>query len=218
VAPNTLAGVGQPTPGRTAQERRAAADERRERRAGVTDLAIVMEAAGSILAVRPRSVAEMRRRLRHLGYRADLCDQAVDRLSELGYLDDEELARAWVERRDRSRPRGELVLRRELRARGIPDDAIAAALRAREDPVVRTERGDASDRRPEGAGSDESDGASGDERAARRLVERRRASLMRDPDPRRRRQRAYALLARNGFDPDLCQRVAAALGDADAAV
>jgi hypothetical protein len=28
-------------------------------------------------------------------------------------------------------------------------------------------------------------------------------------DPRQRRQRAYALLARNGFDPEVCRTVAA---------
>jgi hypothetical protein len=28
-------------------------------------------------------------------------------------------------------------------------------------------------------------------------------------DPRQRRQRAYALLARNGFDPETCREVAA---------
>jgi regulatory protein len=212
VAPDTEPATGRPTRRRTPQERRAATDERRERRAVVADVAVVMEAAGSILAVRPRSVAEMRRRLRHLGYRTDLCDQAVDRLIELGYLDDEQLARAWVERRDRSRPRGELVLRRELRARGIPDEAIAAALHAREDPTASTVSGDGSHPRPDGASGD------ADEQAARRLVERRRGSLMREPDQRRRRQKAYALLARNGFDPDLCQRIAATLDGEEAAV
>ncbi len=49
-----------------------------------------------------------------------------------------------------------------------------------------------------------------DEVAAGRLLERRAASLRRDRDPRRRRQKAYALLARNGFDPGICARVAAA--------
>jgi hypothetical protein len=33
--------------------------------------------------------------------------------------------------------------------------------------------------------------------------------LERETDPRRRRQRTYALLARHGFPPDVCRRVAA---------
>jgi regulatory protein len=182
-----------------------AAGERRAGRAAVTDISVVMEAAAGYLAIRPRSVDEMRRRLRHLGYRAELCDQAVARLVELGYLDDAEFARAWVERRDRSRPRGELALRRELRARGIPDDAITAAFRGRD------ARGGSWDTDGPDDGNDRATrGTSGDEQAAWHLVERRRASLAREPDPRKRRQKAYALLARNGFDPDLCQRVAGA--------
>ena len=67
-----------------------------------------MEAAAAFLAVRPRSVGEMRRRLRHLGYPAALVtDEVVERLIELGYLDDRGLRpTAWVESRDRARPRG----------------------------------------------------------------------------------------------------------------
>jgi hypothetical protein len=34
--------------------------------------------------------------------------------------------------------------------------------------------------------------------------------VLREPDPRRRRAKAYALLARNGFDPVVCSTVAAA--------
>ena len=44
---------------------------------------------------------------------------------------------------------------------------------------------------------------------ARRLLERNERSLARVADPRQRRARAYALLARNGFDPDVCREVAA---------
>ena len=41
--------------------------------------------------------------------------------------------------------------------------------------------------------------------AAAALLSRKRASIEREPDLRRRRQKAYALLARNGFDPDTCR-------------
>jgi hypothetical protein len=41
--------------------------------------------------------------------------------------------------------------------------------------------------------------------AARRLLARNERSLARVADPRQRRQRAYALLARNGFDPETCR-------------
>jgi len=56
-----------------------------------------MEAAAVFLAVRPRSVSETRRRLRHLGYPHVLVDQVIGRLTEIGILDDDAFARAWGE-------------------------------------------------------------------------------------------------------------------------
>ena len=49
-----------------------------------------------------------------------------------------------------------------------------------------------------------------DEDAAVRLLERRGGAILRERDPRKRRAKAYALLARNGFDPEVCGRMAAA--------
>ena len=57
--------------------------------------------------------------------------QVVDRLVELGYLDDAAFARAWVESRDRARPRGAVALRRELSARACPTTPSAEVLAAR---------------------------------------------------------------------------------------
>jgi SOS response regulatory protein OraA/RecX len=48
-----------------------------------------------------------------------------------------------------------------------------------------------------------------DRTAAERLIEKHARTLRRIADPRQRRQRAYALLARNGFDPEICREVAA---------
>ena len=156
-----------------------------------------MEAAAAFLAARSRSVEETRRRLRQLGYPTALCDRVVERLVDVRYLDDEAFARAWVESRDRARPRGTLALRRELRLKGVSEATIADVL---------AERGSAASVDP-GSALDAAEGP--DHRAARRLLERRVAALRREPDPRRRRQRAFALLARHGFSPDVCSEVAA---------
>ena len=43
--------------------------------------------------------------------------------------------------------------------------------------------------------------------------QRRASTLRREADPRRRRQKAYALLARNGFAPDVCHEVAATVAE-----
>ena len=189
-----------PRPARTTQARREAAEARRARRAGVTDPDVVMAAAAAFLAVRSRSVEETRRRLNELGYPPALCDQVVERLVVLGYLDDAAFAQAWIESRDRARPRGAVALRRELQRKGVPDDTIAAALGER-------------DRRTAGTGQEEGEPLpNADREAAQRLLARRDASLRREPDPRRRRQKAYALLARNGFAPDVCNELAAGVG------
>ena len=100
----------------------------RERRAAVDDPAVVLEAAARFLEPRARSVAEVRRRLTGAGYRADLVDGAIERLLELGMLDDEAFARAWVESRDRARPRGERAIRAELGLKGVDRTTIDLVL------------------------------------------------------------------------------------------
>ena len=165
-----------------------------------------MEAAAAFLAVRPRSISETGRRLRHLSYPPPLVERVVERLIEMGYLDDEAFARAWVASRDRARPRGETVLRRELRLKGIERDVVVAVLGERAAAAETAE--DAT-----GAGPP-ADAVGADRAAAERLLARRRSALMREPDLRKRRQRAYALLARNGFDPDVCRDAIATLDPA----
>lgn len=58
---------------------------------------------------------------------------------------------------------------------------------------------------------DDASGSPADEAAAQRLVERHARTLARIPDPNARRQRAYALLARHGFDPETTRSVAASV-------
>ncbi len=176
---------------------RISLEERRTERAAVDDPAVVLEAAARFLEARSRSVTEVRRRLTRAGYRAELVDGAIERLTELGMLDDASFGRAWVESRDRARPRGEIALRRELALKGV-DRAIVDEL--------LEERRAAAD--PEAGSTDLA--------AARRLLEKSRRAFARVADPRQRRQRAYALLARNGFDPETCREAAREL-DADTA-
>jgi regulatory protein len=175
-------------------DRAARVTARRQRRAAVTDPDTVMAAGAALLASRPWSVADMRGRLVALGYPAPLVETVVSRLIVLGYLDDERYAAAWVASRDRARPRGSMALRRELRRKGIDPAVIDAALAGRE-PAV-----------PEGEASDHDTATSADLVAASRLLDRRQTALAREPDPRKRRQKAYALLARHGFDPEVCAR------------
>jgi regulatory protein len=159
--------------------RREGFNEKRERLGAVDDPAIVLEAALRFLEPRQRSIGEVRRRLTRVGYQAELVEGAIARLVELGMLDDAAFARTWIESRDRARPRGERALRVELARKAVGRDVADAAIAER--AVERPEA---------------------DAEAAQRLLERNARSLARVADPRARRNRAYALLARNGFDPE----------------
>lgn len=184
--------------------RRESFAERRERRAAIDDPAVVLEAASRFLEVRSRSVHEVRRRLGGAGYRTELVEGAIERMTELGILDDEVFARAWVESRDRARPRGERAIREELRLKGIDRETIDVVLAERRDRAAGSGGGEGDDLVP----------TSADRTAAERLLTKNARALARVVDPRQRRQRAYALLARHGFDPETCRDVAATVADA----
>jgi regulatory protein len=196
----------------SAADRRTRQQERRERRSAVTDPDIVLAAGAALLGVRSRTTHELRVRLVKSGYPHELVDVTIDRLLALGYMDDEAYARAWVGGRDRSRPRGAAALRRELLRKGLGRELVDAALHERE----QDQRGTVTDGVIDPDDTELGQGSSADHAAAVRLLDRRRSALLRESDPRRRRQRAYALLARNGFDPGVCMDVTRAyLQDAD---
>ena len=80
------------------------------------------------LAVRPRSTAEVRRRLQEAEIDEEAIEVAIARLTEQGYLNDAEFARYWVENRQRFKPKGEQALRQELRRAGVDSEAIDETL------------------------------------------------------------------------------------------
>ena len=82
-----------------------------------------ISAALRLLSYRPRSETELRQRLARRGAPPDLVDSTIQRLRELGLVDDAAFARAWVESRERASPRGQRLLRQELRAKGVNSDA-----------------------------------------------------------------------------------------------
>jgi regulatory protein len=172
------------------RRRQKTLEVRRAEHAEITDPSLVLEAALRFLEARQRSAVEVRRRLLLHGYRAELVDSTIDRLVELDILDDAAFAQAWVESRDRARPRGQRALRSELRRKGIDRQVVDDVLEARElaEPAA-------------------------DAAAARRVLERHANALNRVTDPRARRQRAYALLARSGFDSDTAVEVISELAE-----
>ena len=104
----------------TAERLRELALEDRRKRA--------LDGALRLLAARPRSEAEMRDRLTRRGLPPDIIRFTLDRLRTIGYVNDAEFSRFWVESRSGANPRGRYVVRRELRAKGVDPDTAAAAL------------------------------------------------------------------------------------------
>ena len=84
--------------------------------------------AVTFLSVRPRSTAEVRRRLQAADVDEEYIEAAIARLTEQGYLNDAEFARYWVENRQRFRPKGAQALREELRRAGVDGEAINESL------------------------------------------------------------------------------------------
>ena len=78
-----------------------------------------MDTAVRMLSYGPRSVHELRDRLKRKSFEPEIITATVGRLKELGYVDDEAFARSWTETRQSSRPRSARLLASELRLKGI---------------------------------------------------------------------------------------------------
>lgn len=84
-------------------------------------------AALRYLGYRQRSEMELRRYLKDKDYEA-VADETIERLLELGLVDDLALARTWIGDRLRLKPRSRRGLSAELRQKGIAADVIEVAL------------------------------------------------------------------------------------------
>jgi regulatory protein len=140
------------------------------------------EAALRLLERTRRTRSDLARRLRDKGYAPAILDPVLDRLAAVGLVDDVEYASAFLTERWGRRAAGWRRLEGELRRRGVAPEDIAAARARRE----------------------AREGIPDETASARKLVAqaaRRYARL----EPRVRRQRLYALLARRGFDGDVIE-------------
>jgi len=86
------------------------------------------EACLRLLGYRPRSRRELAERLERKGFAQPAIAAAVAELESSGLVNDDEFARAWVQERLANRPRGSLVVRRELRRKGVEERIIQRAL------------------------------------------------------------------------------------------
>ncbi|MGW5726295.1 recombination regulator RecX [Nocardia beijingensis] len=139
------------------------------------------EACLRLLAVRARSRAELAQRLAAKGYSADVSERALDRLGEVGLVDDAAFAEQWVHSRHTFSGKGKQALAQELRRKGVAQSDAAAALDAitSDDEEVR----------------------------AAELVRRKLRSLPRDLDQDKTIRRLVGMLARRGYGQSTAYRV-----------
>jgi len=143
------------------------------------------------LARRAYSVYEMRTYLERRAQDKDEVKAVLDRLKQLDFLDDARYARQFVRLRAELRKQGAFRIARDLRARGVPDRHIEAALAER---------------------SSESS-----ENALVRARLERRIKLLRGPLDQRRVVSLYRSLLRAGFSADTIRRELNAVLKNDAA-
>lgn len=91
---------------------------------------MLYEAAIKILMRRAHSVHEMKKALARRCEDDKLIRNVVDRLKREGLIDDARYAKQFTRHRTESRKQGKFRIARDLRARGVPDKHIEAALEA----------------------------------------------------------------------------------------
>ena len=86
------------------------------------------ESALKFLAYRPRSVAEVRRKLAEKRFAPVVIDEVVVRLEQTQLLNDMAFAAYWLDNRSRFDPRSARAVRSELRKKGVADSDITVVL------------------------------------------------------------------------------------------
>ncbi|MEZ7238116.1 recombination regulator RecX [Rhodococcus sp. GXMU-t2271] len=81
-----------------------------------------------LLTDRARSRAELAAKLEQKGFAADVAERTLDRLTEVGLVDDAEFAQQWVRSRHLYAGKGKRALALELRRKGIGQFEAAEAL------------------------------------------------------------------------------------------
>jgi len=89
---------------------------------------VAYERALHFLETRPRSEAEIRRRLATAKVPEEAVEPVLVRLRGAGLVDDQAFASYWVENRTNFRPRSKRLLLQELRLKGLNDEQLQAAL------------------------------------------------------------------------------------------
>jgi regulatory protein len=128
----------------------------------------------------PKTRSQLADLLAKRGVPDDAAEAVLDRLTEVGLIDDAAFARAWVSSRQAGRGLARRALSQELRAKGVEPEVAAEAVEA--------------------VGED-------DERAAARRLVDRKVGAMRRLDRATATRRLMGMLARKGYNGGLAAAV-----------
>src|SRR4029077_20291333 len=81
-----------------------------------------------LLTARARTRSELEGQLAKRGYADDVSERVLDRLAQVGLIDDVDFAEQWVRSRRVNAGKGKRALAAELRTKGVDDDVVTAAL------------------------------------------------------------------------------------------
>src|SRR3990167_1812215 len=87
------------------------------------------------LSYRNRSTKEVYDYLTRKHFEENSIDFALKKLVDLKFINDEEFAKSWIESRQKYKGKSKLVLKNELRLKGLKDDQIEPLLNAAEDDL-----------------------------------------------------------------------------------
>lgn len=139
-----------------------------------------------VFNLRPRSVEELREKLRDKGFAREVIDGVVSEFAKKGILNDSKFSKLWVESRLYSNPKGAFLLKRELKKKGVKDEVIDQAIK-------------------------ESAGEHSEYEVVKTLAESRMAAL-KDLDAAAVKRRLFGYLRRRGFTVETIMRVITELG------
>ena len=132
------------------------------------------------LTMAPRSRAQLAQKLAEHGTPTEVADHVLDRMEQVGLVDDEAFAEGWVRSRRETRGLSRRALAHELRTKGIDDDTARASLELVDDDA---------------------------EAATARELVRRRLPSVRGLPAERQVNRLVGMLARKGYSSGLAFRV-----------
>jgi regulatory protein len=140
-----------------------------------------MDSALRILSRRDHTCRELALKLRRKGFGRVPVDHVIARCRDLGYLDDARTA-GILAGHLAAKGYGPLRIRQVLGQKGLDDVLVGRAVAACIDDISQADQ-------------------------ARRMLDKRRYHLNREPDPVKRRHKAFRYLAGRGFSADIIRGV-----------